>query len=576
MNSLHRQLDRFGRRVRLARLWRGLWGGLLIGACLASVLVVLDVMRAIEFPPNWGIGLAGAFALIGASAGFLWRVDELAVARSVDRRAGLEDRASTAIHKEGSGELFAPALESDAQSRLAAIQPKSVYPLRFGTQQASACLALALLAVAVTVNDRGLLLSPSQKAAQKELQSTAAQVQRIVKDLESGDGAKDREAERKLAAELRKFGRDLERGKYDREDALQQAEKLAQDAKKLTEQRLEKAGEKMEQVTAKALQEKFEEAGGDLGKLADLKLDTMEQEQLRDLMQKSGADQLPSDQIDEQTLAKLGADNTASQMMRMSEAQKQKLAQEMAKAQQDIQQKLEQGNLSQEERQKLEQQAKTMQELMKKMELSDDVKKALQELQNMKEYKEMQELMQKMQQAQQQMEQGKPLSDEQIAEMQKQAEQLAEMMKDPQAKAAMKQAISEMVEQLKQGNVDMKSMQQMMAAMGMDPGDQTGGNNQGGSYQGEGENPKGDPMELEGKGNITAVRGERNEQKGTDAYTEIKAPTMVGSRTSVPYGQVLPGYRKTAESAVNNNKVKGKHKERVKEYFEQLSGGKGK
>lgn len=574
MNLLHKQLERFGRRVRLARLWRGTWAGLLVGASFAAALVAMDLARLVDFQPVGGFWLAGGAALAGALVGVLWRIDELAVARSVDRRAGLQDRATTALHKEGSGELFETPLEADAERNLATVNPKAVYPLRFGAPQASACLALALLATAYVVSDRGLLLSDSQKATQRELKATATQVERIVKNLESGGEGTDKEAERKLAAELRKFGRDLERGKYDREEALQMAEKLTQDAKKLTEQRLEKAGEKMEQVTARAMQEKFEEAGGDLGKLADLKLDTMEQEQLREMMEKSGADQLRGDQIDDQMLKKLGADDTASEMMRLSDTQKQKLAEEMAKAQQEIKQQLEQGNLTPQEQKALQQQAQSMQDLMNKLELSEDVKKAMQELQNMQEYKEMQELMSQMERAKQQMEQGQPLTEEQIDQMKKQAEQLAEMMKDPQAKEAMRQAIKDMVEQLKQGNVDMEAMQQMMSALGMDSGNQSGGPGPGGSYQGEGENPKQDPMQLQGKGNITAIRGERDEQKGTDSYTEIKAPTMVGSRTSVPYSQVLPGYRKTAESAVGNNKVKGKHKQRVKEYFDQLSGGK--
>lgn len=97
----------------------------------------------------------------------------------------------------------------------------------------------------------------------------------------------------------------------------------------------------------------------------------------------------------------------------------------------------------------------------------------------------------------------------------------------------------------------------------------------GGAYQGEGENNKRDePMELKGKTTTTSVSGQRDEKRGTDSYAEIKAPTKVGSRTSVPYSKVLPGYRKAAEAAMNKNKVPTKHKKRVKDYFDSLSGGK--
>lgn len=575
MNLFNKQLKRFGRRVRLVRMWRGAWIGLLGMACLAVALVAADYLLVISFEPMWGAWLALAGLVAGAVVGFGLPVTELAVARSVDKRAGLEDRASTAFHKAEGDEYFAHEIGSDAEDRLGAVEPKRVYPFRFGGQQVSACAALAVLVTAIYVVDNDLLLTAGQKIAKKELQSATAQVERVVKNLEVGEGAADREAEKKLAAELKKFAKELERGKLGREEAMQKAQKLADEAKKLSEQRLEKASEKMEQIKAGVMQEKFQEAGGDLGKLAELKLDKMQQDTLRDLMERSGADQMPSDNIDADALKALGADNSASELMRMSEQQKQALAQEMAKAQQAIQDQMNDSSLSDAERQALQEQSQAMQDLMKKMELSDDVKKALKELQEMAEYKELQELMQQMQQAQEQMQNGEPMTDEQIKQMQEQMEQLAEMMKDPAAKEAMRQAMKEMMEQMKQGNIDMQAMQQMMAMMGMSGPDGNGGRD-GGSYQGEGENQKQDPMELEGKGNITAVRGERDEKKGNDAFTEIKAPTMVGSRTSVPYDQVLPGYKKSAESAVNSNKVKGKHRERVKDYFEKLSGGGGK
>jgi len=571
MKLLQQQLKRFGRRVRLVRMWRGAWLGLLGGAALAVALVAADYLLLLTFPPFASLILAGVSLVVGGVIGFFLPVSELSVAQSVDRRAGLEDRTASALHKADSGEFFAGELEVDAQKHLGDVQPKRLYPIRFGAQQMSACAALAVLVTAVYVVDNDLLLTPGQKAAKAELKEATAQVERVVRELEIGEGAADKRAEKKLAAELRKFGKELERGRLDREEAMQKAQKLAEDAKKLSEQRLEKAQEKMEQFQAKGMQEKFEEAGGDLEMLKDLQLDKMQMEALNDLMRESGADKMPSNELDQNMMKALGADNSASEMARLSEAQKQKLAEQMAQAQREIQQKLSEGNLSEEQRKALEQQAKTMEELAKKLEMSEDVQKALKELQEMKEFKEMQELMEQMEKAQQQMQEGEPLTDEQIQQMQEQMEQLAEQMKDPAAKEAMRQAMKEMIEQMKQGNIDAQTMQQMMSMMGMGP-DGSGGK-QGGAYQGEGENEKGDPMELEGKGKITAIRGERDEKRGQDAYSEIKAPTMVGSRTSVPYDKVLPGYKKTAESAVSNNKVKGKHRDRVREYFDQLSGG---
>jgi hypothetical protein len=75
-----------------------------------------------------------------------------------------------------------------------------------------------------------------------------------------------------------------------------------------------------------------------------------------------------------------------------------------------------------------------------------------------------------------------------------------------------------------------------------------------------------------GKSNATMISGQRRETGGQDAYVEIKAPTTVGSRTSIPYVNVLPSYKKRAESALNRQEIPKEHEKRVKEYFESLNG----
>jgi hypothetical protein len=59
---------------------------------------------------------------------------------------------------------------------------------------------------------------------------------------------------------------------------------------------------------------------------------------------------------------------------------------------------------------------------------------------------------------------------------------------------------------------------------------------------------------------------------GEQAYVEIKAPSTVGNRSSVPYVRVLPSYRRKAESALNRQQIPKEHEKRVKEYFESLGG----
>ena len=80
-------------------------------------------------------------------------------------------------------------------------------------------------------------------------------------------------------------------------------------------------------------------------------------------------------------------------------------------------------------------------------------------------------------------------------------------------------------------------------------------------------------VEGQGKTNATMVTGQRREGMGEDAYVEIKAPTNVGTRSSIPYTKVLPSYKRKAESALNRQEIPKEHQKRVKEYFESLSGG---
>ncbi len=73
-----------------------------------------------------------------------------------------------------------------------------------------------------------------------------------------------------------------------------------------------------------------------------------------------------------------------------------------------------------------------------------------------------------------------------------------------------------------------------------------------------------------GNANATQVLGQVREGPGEDPYVEIKAPTTVGNRSSVPYVRVLPSYRKKAESALDRQQIPKEHEKRVREYFNGL------
>jgi hypothetical protein len=77
----------------------------------------------------------------------------------------------------------------------------------------------------------------------------------------------------------------------------------------------------------------------------------------------------------------------------------------------------------------------------------------------------------------------------------------------------------------------------------------------------------------EGQTNLLGVRGQR-QAGGEEWFVEVKAPSAMGDKTSVPYARVLPKYREAAEKSIDRKEIPKEHEKRVREYFESLTGGK--
>jgi hypothetical protein len=78
-------------------------------------------------------------------------------------------------------------------------------------------------------------------------------------------------------------------------------------------------------------------------------------------------------------------------------------------------------------------------------------------------------------------------------------------------------------------------------------------------------------VKSEGSTTASMITGAQRPGLGDEPYIEIKAPTTLGNRSAVPYVNVLPSYRKKAESALNRQEIPKAQEKRVKEYFESLS-----
>jgi len=142
-------LKQASRRLRLNRALRGLWFGLLVGATVW--LIALIVFKLAPIPSNTLsiAAIAGAAcALIGFIVGG-WRKPSLAAtARWVDVKQNLKERMSTALEVAGdkSNPLWRELVVHDAASHAKEIDPSALVPLRLTR---AAYWTVLLLAVGV-------------------------------------------------------------------------------------------------------------------------------------------------------------------------------------------------------------------------------------------------------------------------------------------------------------------------------------------------------------------------------------------------------------------------------------------
>ncbi len=564
MQVISQRLKGFERRVRLVRAWRGIAIGACMGAAVDAVWAILD-WRGLAYTEWSQMGLVfGGGALIGGLVGLGWRVSQKGLSDSIDRRAGLENRLTTALERSEQHDSFDAALQADAEQRFANLKPAKVYPVRVGRWHAGAIALSAVAASIFLLGNSPLLLSDEAKKDHADLKKQGQTVERITKEnLEDPKDQKDMtEDERKLDKELRKYQKDLEKARLTKEDALQKANELQEKAEELTKQSAEATQESLAQAeTALEKMQKAELEKSNMGKV-DPSMAQLSTQQREEALKKN--------------------------------AQKQKDLKDQMKALQnkldDLNKQLANKNLSAEQRKALEEQKKALEAAMKDLQkqmknaqsqeealkLSKDAMDVFNKMMKNPLYKQLQELAEKMakklgQAAEAGQQKQRPkLTKEEREEMQKHLEELARELKDDKAMEAYLKAL---VEAMKNANKLgrcanlIPGLHIPIPGAGMPTQD---------IWQGDTGviNKLDKPVASQGKTFETQITGQKRETAAPEAYVEIKAPTLVGNRTSVPYKQVLPSYKKKAEAALDHQQIPKEHEKRVREYFESLTGGK--
>lgn len=473
MSQLEGSLRRFQRRVRALRAWRGAALGGCVGAVVSVALAGLDYTGLLFV--SW-IQLAlpvAAGLIIGAAWGLLRTVSAADLADSIDRRAGLRNRLSSALENEQGD--FGEPLQADALASLCVVQPREAFPVRVSRWHGALILLLGVAALVFLLGNSPLLLSAEQKRDRVEMQEASKQVERVAKPLlDLASNQRAAEEERKLAERMNRLAAELQRGRIPKQEALAKANELAKQAEELSKERFEKSEASLaraeEQLAKIALEKLEQESGERIDPSLLAKTDEELAAERRDLQQKldKASEQLAAqsggmEERQKSTLrSQMEALKKAARGGQLTEQERKELRRllqfdNLSAKQREALRKLLDGaelsdqdrealnalanallkqleGLSPEERRALEQQLKQVREQMRELELSEKAKKLIQDLMKRPEMREIQEILNKLKATARSGEQGAPqMSAEQMRELNKRLEQLAGMLKDEKA-----------------------------------------------------------------------------------------------------------------------------------------------
>lgn len=527
-------LGPFRRRIRLLRAWRCAAQGGCIGAGVALVLAVLDYFDVWDMSP-WklavpvGVGLAA-----GIVRALCERLPETVVARSVDRRALLADRLTSAAEVSAGQSPLAVALHADASGAAHLLRPARLYPLRAGRWQAGLLGLAGLCALVFMLGNTALFRGAAARRDAAALRREADQVQRVARPLlESAARADAAPEDKALARKLNRFASDLRRARLSRPQALLQANILAQQAQALqtshasalaqSVQGAQTAGQMLAAGKAQAGLEKT-----DAAKLADQ--------------------------------ARTASAQVASLQKSLSDAQSGKSA------------------LSAARQAALKSKLASAQKQLQQIKLSEQAQQFLAALHALPDYKEAQLLLAKLA-AHAQAQQAGQQSPMTAQQMQQAADRLEALANEYGTDAKMHELARKMLEAARAARAGKggQCAGGLMEAFGLG----AGGLSLGGSRGAGAPSPDkwvGDHGTLARTDKSSVLHVPLQDRQissqmghsGPETYTEVLGPSAPVGSSGVPYQSVLPRYEKTAEAALSHGDVPPRMRAKVRDYFDSL------
>ena len=282
----------FRNRINFLHAVEGTVVGVLVGSVIGAVWAILDWRGVVYFEWSQFAILIAASALIGAIFRVSRRVDDLSIARSIDRRAKLKDRLGTSAELNADSNAFTQLLAEDASAHLSSLRPKAIYPAQFKRIHVLALASIALVAGILFLANTKLFLPKEALVVKESMQKESKRLEELKKAI--FDDATDKKSSSPelvaLQKDLMKLQKDYEKARIDPKEAMIRADELAKKAdelaKKSAVQELDKLKDS-ESMIDKMQKDALQKAGLEKADMESVKMSDTDFNQKMDATQQS-------------------------------------------------------------------------------------------------------------------------------------------------------------------------------------------------------------------------------------------------------------------------------------------------
>ena len=285
----------FRKRIKFLRALEGVFWGILVGSIIGIAWSILDWRGIVYFEwSQFGLLLLGS-ALVGAVIRIAQRVDDLSIARSLDRRAKLKDRLGTTAELGHEDSVFSQLQAQDASDHLTALKPGALYPITFKRIHILALAGIAVVAGILFLANSKLFLSTETVVAKESMQKESKRLEELRKAI--FDDATDKKSTSPellaLQKDLLKLQKDFDKARIDPKEAMLRADELAKKANELAKQSALQELDKLkdsESMLEKMQKEELKKAGLEKADTSSVNMDDKEFSQKMDSAQQKSSE----------------------------------------------------------------------------------------------------------------------------------------------------------------------------------------------------------------------------------------------------------------------------------------------